>query len=110
MTTHAGWPYWLSVSGTVVSYILYPILFVLKILWYIFLWLSSPLVYIGRVSLIPWRIFARFEVCLLDIRNVVHELIAYVRRHSGTSLVARPCLVFFSASSCISQCAPSLWS
>ena len=67
MTTDSSWPRWLSVTGTVFYYALYPVFLLLMGLWYILILLCTPFVYIGSVianiSLIPWRIFARFEVC-----------------------------------------------
>ncbi|KAK4938997.1 hypothetical protein LTR10_020656 [Elasticomyces elasticus] len=66
MTTDPNWPpQWLTVTIVVLYYVFYPVYLVLKVLWYIILLLSAPFIYIGRatfnLSLIPWRIFARFE-------------------------------------------------
>lgn len=69
MTTGWSWPRWLSVTITVLYYALFPIYLVLRVLWYILVLLSTPFVSLGhflaRISLIPWRIFARFEVSSL---------------------------------------------
>jgi len=67
MTTDPNWPpQWLTVTIVVLYYVVYPVYLVLKVLWYILLLLAAPFIYIGRatfnLSLIPWRIFARFEV------------------------------------------------
>ncbi|KAL2399680.1 hypothetical protein ABEF95_001186 [Exophiala dermatitidis] len=65
MTTGWSWPRWLSVTISVLYYALFPIYLVLRVLWYILVLLSTPFVSLGhvlaRISLIPWRIFARFE-------------------------------------------------
>ena len=66
MTTQREPPPWLMITLVVLYYILYPVLLLFKALWYILLLLSTPIIYIGRVvlamSLIPWRMFTRFEV------------------------------------------------
>jgi len=66
MTTESEPPPWLTITLVVLYYILYPVLLLFKALWYILLLLSTPIIYIGRVvlamSLIPWRMFTRFEV------------------------------------------------
>ncbi|EXJ70592.1 uncharacterized protein A1O5_06662, partial [Cladophialophora psammophila CBS 110553] len=55
----------LSSIGTTLSYALYPVLLLLRGIWYILASLSAPFIYIGLIianaSLIPWRIFASFE-------------------------------------------------
>jgi hypothetical protein len=55
-----------SLITTVLFYVLYPVGQILVGCWYILVSLSSPFVYIGgvivQVALIPWRIFASFEV------------------------------------------------
>lgn len=58
---------WLTASTTVLYYLLvYPILLLLRALWYIVTILAIPFIYIGRVlvrlSTIPWRLFIRYEV------------------------------------------------
>lgn len=65
--TDANWPPWVTFTATATFYILYPVFLLLKALLYIVVLLSTPFVYMMqitvRVSMIPWRIFARFEVC-----------------------------------------------
>lgn len=58
---------WLTTSTTILYYLLvYPILLLLRALWYIVTILSIPFLYLGRLlirlSTIPWRLFTRFEV------------------------------------------------
>ncbi|OAG34419.1 hypothetical protein AYO21_11444 [Fonsecaea monophora] len=71
-TSDSSWPTWLSVTGvvlsytlTIFSYALYPVLFLLRAIWYILASLSAPFIYMGLVIadalLLPWRIFAAFE-------------------------------------------------
>ena len=59
--------YTFSATSTLLYYALYPVVRLLAAVWYILAFLSSPFIYIGGVgidiALIPWRIFASFEVC-----------------------------------------------
>jgi len=81
MATDTNWPHWLSVTASVLYYAVYPVFLVLKALWYIVILLSTPFMYVGRlianVSLIPWRIFARFEAlwCFLGSAVVLGLLL-----------------------------------
>lgn len=69
MTTDTPLPApWLKITTVILYYIvLYPILVLLKALWYILVLISTPVIYIGSsilaLILMPWRVFARFEVC-----------------------------------------------
>jgi hypothetical protein len=60
------WVKWVSIVLVGLYYVLYPVLVLLKAIWYILVLLSTPFVYVGRgiikALLVPWRIFAKFEV------------------------------------------------
>jgi hypothetical protein len=77
---------WLSVTGTILYYILYPVLLVGRLLFYIVQWVLTPFIYIGYIvketTLIPLRFLAEFEAS-----NCSHDLPtrSLFRRHSGTS-------------------------
>ncbi|KAK5197557.1 hypothetical protein LTR99_007927 [Exophiala xenobiotica] len=75
MTTESQPPPWLTITLVVLYYILYPVFLLFKAVWYILLLLSTPIIYIGRVflavSLIPWRIFTRFETLWYFIASAI---------------------------------------
>ncbi|KIW50345.1 hypothetical protein PV05_11941 [Exophiala xenobiotica] len=75
MTTQREPPPWLMITLVVLYYILYPVVLLFKALWYILLLLSTPIIYIGRVvlavSLIPWRMFTRFETLWYFIGSAI---------------------------------------
>ncbi|KAL6249654.1 hypothetical protein RBB50_003509 [Rhinocladiella similis] len=77
MTTDTALPApWLKITTVILYYIvLYPILVLLKTLLYIFVLISTPVIYIGSsvlaLILIPWRIFARFEALWYFIGSAI---------------------------------------
>ena len=97
-----------SATTTILYYVLYPVSRLLAVVWYILAFLSSPFVYIGgviaNIAMIPWRIFAAFEVCCQSALLSQNRMIT-VYSPSGTSSVVQSSLECRLLLSCTSSCA-----
>lgn len=108
VTPDTSWPYWLLITTTALSYAFYPVFLILKAVWYMVLLLSAPFIYIGRltatVSLIPWHIFAQFEVgnihtCMSNALMSIGTLVFHRQRSLAWS-AAWSHLIYYHARLC----------